>query len=1403
MNAKLNNQSKHKENRLFCTRFIRFLIALAAMTVSTTSAWGQTKSIKYLKYVGGATAFEEATANAQKFSYHSPGLSGTYYVEGDVSESDCVHLSGDTEIILCDDATLTLSASRYDDFAIVFHDGYGDGNYNLTIYAQSSGSRAGKLIVNGKDHGISGGDGNLIINGGIISVTSSGTVIVCNNFTINGGELITVCSESDGCDILAYNDVIINGGKVSATGNKWAIASNEMITINGGQVNANGSEEGIDGSSGISLGWTNASDFIEASSYYTENTINILKDFYIDGSTMLYAGSGISASSINDKTLTPNEASHTITLGTSTGGGTIEVDKTKAFENERVAITATPETGKMLTSLSYTYGSTTVNILTSKEANDYVFTMPDANVTSINATFATIVAQIGDTKYPTLQAAFDAIANNETIDILCDITEATAGKEYTSDHNHTINLNGYNVIFDSHSALGSLTINGPGTLTCKTLDNPSAGNSQTLTINGATVVCNGAAGDPPTTSIQWMADHIVLTGGADLTAKNLVFLGGGDGEFTFTIEDNASIAHLVNCKINGYDTNKAHIVQLRKYVNPNDRSYYDTQTSADAAVTVDLRQSWGIELKSDLGEISAGVPKATVTFYDGGTTFDPTAFNPSAYTTSTLYVDNSNGQDRYVIAHIVPELFYWTDLSLLSAVETGTSLTGDANALILLKRDQYDAANAGDPADMRDRYDGAGWYYYTLPKGHSVAAGYTTSTLGGEVVPQFDLAADDKTVFSHDFDNNTLTISRTTDTWKATLTYDKLSWKFTGSFALSDLPKLQSISFKKGDTEMFSQNDADALAGQIKNAYQIEQVGIGDNYLYLQAVVYGCFFQSDYLNSKYKILVPFDGDGSDTNPWQIKTAADLSLLAKCVNVGAYPFEGQDLKLTSATYDMSGSDFEPIGTFSNLPFKGKLNCNGATIRNITYAYDTPEGLAVTDETPIPTIGLVGNLVGTVENARLESCSFSSESDSENCYVGSIAGFAKSGSVKDCYVIGGNVSVAKTGSHTGAIVGKLGAATLTNNYYDYTTTATLGSSTASGYTKRGLWMGTASSDGGPTTYAWNDFTLNDGAVLWVKKATISETKPTGSTSSVAFSQTTKGVNRYDKDGDDFYYAVNQPLTLTVTEGQSTADALRTFYDGLSSLTVNGSSDGVDLANRSFSMPEADATIAATFTPSNWFTIPSNGKMWMSFYHEWKDANNEPVNYTVTAYGNTSNSRTRAVTNQLELLTIKKDGIDLDAGTATTLDLGGISFNGVPTLLHQEGGLPERLRFDPVAGQTAPQYDPQFVGGVSDLSPYTQKSVFMLFNSELVRADLSGDASGGSITADPHRAFVVVSDAPATSRLMLISDDATGIHSIDKLTTDDADGAWYGIDGRRLQGKPTKRGLYIVNGKKMVIK
>ena len=51
----------------------------------------------------------------------------------------------------------------------------------------------------------------------------------------------------------------------------------------------------------------------------------------------------------------------------------------------------------------------------------------------------------------------------------------------------------------------------------------------------------------------------------------------------------------------------------------------------------------------------------------------------------------------------------------------------------------------------------------------------------------------------------------------------------------------------------------------------------------------------------------------------------------------------------------------------------------------------------------------------------------------------------------------------------------------------------------------------------------------------------------------------------------------------------------------------------------------------------------------------------------------------------------------------------------------------------------------------------------------------------------------------------DETTGIISIDngQLIIDNSMDAWYSLDGRRLTGKPSRAGVYINNGKKIVIK
>lgn len=69
---------------------------------------------------------------------------------------------------------------------------------------------------------------------------------------------------------------------------------------------------------------------------------------------------------------------------------------------------------------------------------------------------------------------------------------------------------------------------------------------------------------------------------------------------------------------------------------------------------------------------------------------------------------------------------------------------------------------------------------------------------------------------------------------------------------------------------------------------------------------------------------------------------------------------------------------------------------------------------------------------------------------------------------------------------------------------------------------------------------------------------------------------------------------------------------------------------------------------------------------------------------------------------------------------------------------------------------------------------------------------------------RSYFQLTDANVSAIVLNFGDgETTGINSIDngKLTIDND--AWYTLDGRKLQGMPTTKGIYIYNGKKVVIK
>ena len=78
------------------------------------------------------------------------------------------------------------------------------------------------------------------------------------------------------------------------------------------------------------------------------------------------------------------------------------------------------------------------------------------------------------------------------------------------------------------------------------------------------------------------------------------------------------------------------------------------------------------------------------------------------------------------------------------------------------------------------------------------------------------------------------------------------------------------------------------------------------------------------------------------------------------------------------------------------------------------------------------------------------------------------------------------------------------------------------------------------------------------------------------------------------------------------------------------------------------------------------------------------------------------------------------------------------------------------------------------------------------------------GDKVTSAPNKAYLKIpADVAAGAKGFTFSGETTGITTIDGNDNADADGHWYTIDGQRLNTMPTQKGLYIHNGKKIVVK
>ena len=284
--------------------------------------------------VGSDYAFGESYGDATLGV--NDGTERWYAVVGTVNVDKPLRIDGNAHIILCDGAALRVNADY--SYGAAFY----SSGYPLTIYGQAQGT-------------------------GTLSVTNTGiAIVVLNDITINGGTVIAT-STGEGIDIIGGGTLTINRGTVTATGVVGIYISQATLTQNGGTLTATGSGSsginadggskvstvnilggtltatGTDGAFGIrasynaavTLGWTNADDFIRADSY--QGTVKIASGKSLYNGSEVISGT-IDASDfdakLNGMTLAPaivlaDAADNTTAIATAatacTGGKTLAV----------------------------------------------------------------------------------------------------------------------------------------------------------------------------------------------------------------------------------------------------------------------------------------------------------------------------------------------------------------------------------------------------------------------------------------------------------------------------------------------------------------------------------------------------------------------------------------------------------------------------------------------------------------------------------------------------------------------------------------------------------------------------------------------------------------------------------------------------------------------------------------------------------------------------------------------------------------------------------------------------------------------------------------------------------------------------------------------------------------------
>jgi len=316
------------------------------------------------------------------------------------------------------------------------------------------------------------------------------------------------------------------------------------------------------------------------------------------------------------------------------------------------------------------------------------------------------------------------------------------------------------------------------------------------------------------------------------------------------------------------------------------------------------------------------------------------------------------------------------------------------------------------------------------------------------------------------------------------------------------------------------------------------------------------------------------GDGTQANPYQIETAAQLAHLAYVVNNGIGADGGRIVGANTywklmTNIDLNGSQtfqWTPIGIYNidanySYAFGGNFDGNGKTITNLFINASTQQGIglfAYTNGATIKNTGITGS--GSVTRA----------SSTVSAYAGAITGYANNTVFDNCYNMG---KVSASSSYrdycSGGIVGYIVGGSIINCYNTGSIAATSSATTNSAYDSNYSAGGIAGyiSSGTTVSNCYNTgvvssssffYSHSGGIAGYINGGTINNCHNTGSVSASATSST--GYSYY-YSGGIAGYANSTDFNNCYNTGNVSASANAYFsYSG----GITGNTSGGTITN-----------------------------------------------------------------------------------------------------------------------------------------------------------------------------------------------------------------------------------------------